>query len=92
MSRIKSDWKYYVPDQGETVDEASPIPLYEWQRIFYAEDAARFAAADEWDSRGGNKRGFGDGVRIVVVSPKGRETAFMCEAEADVNHCVREVE
>ena len=92
MAQIKSDWKYYVPDQGETAEDASPILIYDFQKIRFKEAAAKYAAEDEWDSRDGHERGFGDNIKIVVVAPDGVETAFMCEAEADVNHYVREVE
>ena len=92
MSTIESKWKYYLPDADETTEDASYISHYDWQHISAAEAAASFAAEDEWDQRDGRERGFGDIIRIVVVSPDGVETAFRCEAEADVHHYVREVE
>ena len=86
-----SGWKYYLPDYDETKDDAEPIRLYSWQKIYDEESAANLAADDEWSNRDGWERGTGREIKITVISPDGEEFTFKSEAEAEVNHIVSEV-
>lgn len=80
-------WTYYIPDDGETKEDA---------RSYYAratdgweaEDAARYAAEDDWDCCDGWERGTGTTITIVVVSPEGREYRFRSTSETTITHSV----
>jgi len=84
MPKVASNWKYYLPDQGETVEDASPLHHYAFNKIFDVADAAKYAAEDEWFERGGDARDFFVQIRIIVVAPDTLETTFMCETELDM--------
>ena len=94
MAKTKdSGWKYYVPDQGEDADDATPINVYEWRDgIFDSDHAAEEAAEDDWGNRDGWEDGMGDGPLIVIISPKGEETRYSTCREATVTHSVRKQE
>lgn len=90
---IDSGWRYYIPDDGGTPDNADPVMVYSWRNYGYwdAEDAAAVAWEMVWDNAHGDY-GVGEGPEIVVISPKGEETKFKTEAEASVNYLVQEIE
>ncbi len=89
MSRIDSGWKYYVPEHGETKDDARPVMKHEWQKYMDAELAAEIASEEDWDN-GGYESGIGSGPDIVVISPDGNETKFSTYREYEVRHSVFE--
>lgn len=92
MKNEQSGWKYYVPEHGETVEESHTICTYFWQSVFDAEEAAKFAAEDDWDNHDGWDRGIGCGPDIVVIDPDGTETKFSVTREATIAHNVCEFE
>lgn len=91
---MDSGWKYYLPDNDETADEARSLSVCElpWNNIYDAEDVAERASEDEWSNRDGYERGTGEGPIIVVISPNGEETRFETLREAEIRHSVFEVE
>lgn len=89
MPQTESNWRYYVPADGESSDDAHCIMLWSHQRILDTEDAASFAAEQEW-SDGGWERGIEAEFSIVVIHPEsGDETTWTVSHEVDVNHYVR---
>jgi len=92
MKTKKTGWSYYVVAHGETISDASPLLVYEWQTLYDAEAAAEHAAEDDWDNRDGWEAGVGEGPVITVVSPDGVETSFSTEREAVIEHSVTEIE
>lgn len=84
----KSGWRYYLPEQQETADDAGPICVWSWQRIFDAEDAARHASEDEWSNRDGWESGIGATPLIAVIAPDGTESRWRASREASVEHSV----
>lgn len=87
-----SGWEYYLPEQGETADDARSINIYDWQNVYNAEDAAEHASKDEWDNRDRWDGGIGEGPPICVISPDGSETTFETYREATIEHTVEERE
>lgn len=85
---VKTKWTYYIKEDGESKDDAQYITIYYWQHINDHEDAASFAAEDEWDNRDGWERGVGDGPVITVISPDGKEASFNTYREASIDHTV----
>lgn len=84
-----SRWTYYIPDDGETKDDARSYRARAtdgWD----AEDAARYAAEDDWDHHDGWERGTGATITIVVVSPEGVEHRFRSTSETTITHNVTE--
>lgn len=86
MKMKETGWSYYVKEHGETASDASPLRVYDWQCLVYAEDAAEHAAEDDWDNRDGWEAGVGEGPVITVISPDGEETSFSTEREAVIQH------
>lgn len=87
-----SGWKYYLPDAGEGAQDAIPLRICEHQCISDPDDAAAFAAEDEWDNRDGWEVGIGAGPPIVVIAPDGSEFRFLTHREAEVRHTVDRVD
>jgi hypothetical protein len=94
MTKTKpSGWSYYLPENGETKDDAVPIEIYDWQHgIIDAEHAAEEAGEDEWDNRDGWESGIDHEPLIVVISPDGEESRWKISREACVNHRAREAQ
>jgi len=93
MPLIDSGWRYYVPDQGETADDAREIQKYDWRgSILSAEWAAENASEDDWDNHDGWHMGCGPGPVIVVIAPDGNETWFTTEREATIVHSVKAID
>ena len=90
--RQDTEWQYYLPDDGETADDANRIPVYSWQKIYDAEDAAKYAASGEWDNRDGWEAGINAEPTICVISPDGEESCFRITREAEVRHDVEPLE
>lgn len=88
MEMKDSGWKYYLPENGEDIKDATPIHCWSWYHLEDAEDAAEMAAEDEWDNRDGWEAGLGAGPTVVVVSPQGHETVYSTDREAEVKHRV----
>lgn len=89
----RTEWKYYIKDDGETSEDAVRLDvLYDWQDIYDHEDAAIYASEDEWNNRDGWEGGFGDGPVITVVSPDGVEVSFRTERELSVDHTVSSID
>ncbi|MEM1344817.1 MAG: hypothetical protein AAGI34_09590 [Pseudomonadota bacterium] len=86
-----SGWRYYLPTNRETAEDAVPIMTYSWRDIYGAYDAALEASKDEWSERDGNERGLGEGPDIIVIAPDGCETRYTTNREADVAHYAYEV-
>tara|TARA_R110002072_G_scaffold49433_4_gene134391 strand:+ start:26366 stop:26647 length:282 start_codon:yes stop_codon:yes gene_type:complete len=91
MKMKDSGWAYYIPEHGEDKGNATPICTFDWQAVYDADDAAKYAAEDDWDNRDGWEAGVGDGPTIVIVSPDGAETYFSTEREAVIEHRVTEL-
>lgn len=93
MSQVTdSGWRYYIPERGETAEDAVAIKIFPWQSVCDAEDAATQASEDDWDHRDGSEAGIGDGPIIVVISPEGHETRFQTTREVEISHSVSSVE
>lgn len=82
----ESGWIYYLPESGETLDDAVPIQVRDWDRIPDAESAAERAAEHEWNERDGWDAGMSHEPLIVVISPLGEETRWRVSREAEVVH------
>ena len=95
MSRKLKDtgWFYYLPENGETKEDAKPIKLY-WFRSseLNAEAAADYAAEDEWDNRDGWEAGIDSTTEIAVIAPDGMESRFCVSHEAHVSHLAELIE
>ena len=83
-----SGWRYYLPDQGETADDATEIRTWAWGNVVDAEDAAERASEDEWDNRDGWESGISAEPIIIVIAPDGSETKWTASREATVVHRV----
>lgn len=83
-------WKAYYPDDGETADDAGNIKVYDWQKIYDKEDAAKYACECDYSSRDGWERNE-SAFRIVVIDPEGNEHYFKGWHEPSVNHIVEEI-
>lgn len=81
----KKPWKYYLPDSGETAEDATEMAT-PWGNPFCA---AEEACRDEYDNRDGLGNGPTREFRFVVINPWGAEFAFIGTHEASVNHYVR---
>lgn len=92
MKTKETGWFYYIKEHGEAASDASPLLVYDWQRLIDAEDAAQHAAEDDWDNRDGWEAGVGEGPVITVISPDGKETSFYTEREAVIEHRVTELQ
>jgi hypothetical protein len=79
------EWKFYFPEDGETIADACPII----GRIFDADHAAREACEYDYHGRDGWER-IEVEFPIVVVSPDGEETRFIGCHERSIEHAVRE--
>ena len=90
MPLMNTKWKFYVPEDGATADDANPIRIYGFERIYTADDAAGHAAHREWED-GGHERQIDSTVTIVVIAPDGAETRWTVSHEATVEHYVRQV-
>lgn len=91
LKKKPSGWLMYFPEDGEDKDDARPILLRDWQKIFDADDAAGFACEHDYDARDGWERGEGE-FEIVVISPDGEESKFLGHHEPSVHHSVREAD
>lgn len=81
-----SSWRYYLPECGETADDANKIPQRPYP-IENAEDAAEAACRDDYYDRDGWERGE-EPFAIVVISPDGVEYRFTGIHERSVEHRV----
>lgn len=88
----ESGWRYYLPEDQETADDAGPICVWSWQTICDAEDAARLASEDEWSNRDGWESGMGATPLIAVIAPDGTESRWRASREASVEHRVEAIE
>lgn len=85
-------WKAYYPDDAETADDARKIaPLWDWQIIHDAEDAARRACEIDYVNRDGWERAADETFPIVVIAPDGTETWWEGSHEPSVEHNVQEI-
>lgn len=87
-----SGWKYYLPEEGESREDAQEILIHDWQHIIDAEAAAEHAAEDEWSNRDGWDAGIEAEPEIVVISPDGDESTFSITRETQIVHYATEVE
>ncbi|MEH6743872.1 hypothetical protein [Hyphomonas sp.] len=91
LKKKPSDWLAYFPEDGETKDDARPIYLHKWERIFDAETAADFVCQYDYHERDGWERGE-DEFEIVIISPEGEESKFLGCHEPSIHHSVREAD
>jgi len=92
MSEMKdSGWKYYVPDQGDTAEDAVDIKIYSWQSIHDDEMAAEAASEEDWYNRDGWESGLGEGPVVVIVSPVGIETTWQTRRDMSIDHSASQV-
>ena len=82
---MERGWKYYYPDDGETVDDAEELNV----PCFDADDAAQSACEDDYNNRDGWERPSGAEIVVAVVSPDGTESRFAAWHEATVEHRAR---
>ena len=80
-------WRYYLPDSGETADDASDIP----GKIYDADDAAYEACKLDYSDRDGWERGDA-AFPIIVIDPNGKEHHYQGSHEPDVYHSVSAVD
>lgn len=78
------EWSFYFPEDGWTREDAVPII----GRTFDAEDAAEQACEYDFSSRDGWERGASE-FDVIVISPDGEETIFVCWHEPTVEHMAR---
>lgn len=84
-------WRAYYPDEGESPDDAEPLPRGgHWRQAFDAESAAEIACEADYSERSGWERGDADFV-IAIISPDGAETRWQARHEPSVEHYVNEV-
>lgn len=79
-----SEWSFYLPDHGETKNDAVPII----GRIWDFDHAAQEACEYDFSSRDGWERGEVE-FRIAVVAPDGETRTFVAWHEPSVEHRVR---
>lgn len=91
MTMRDSGWKYYLPEEGQSSDDATVIWLAEWEHVFDADNAATHAAVEEWDS-GGWESGTNATPVIAIIAPDGTETRWQITREPAVNHYATEIE
>lgn len=93
MSKTKSGYKAYFPDDDQGPEDAVDIEHYHWNRFFDAEDAAEAACEHDFHGRDGWERSMAGGETahfpIVVIGPDGTETRFRAWHEASVEHRAR---
>lgn len=76
-----AEWRYFIPDDGETIDDARGIPVCEFDGgIHFADDAAEKARVHDHDDCDGYERGT-DEIEIVVIAPDGARSHWMVEIE-----------
>lgn len=80
------EWKFYLPGEGETPDDAVVIE----GKVYDAEHAAEKACERDWNNGGWER----DGAKILiaVISPDGEESRFQAWSEPSVEHFAREAE
>lgn len=78
-------WKFYIPDDGDTAEDARKIKTAEWQPVkgWQADDWAAQAAEQYW-SDGGFDSGIDHTVNATVVAPDETETRWTFSFEATV--------
>jgi hypothetical protein len=81
----KDRWKYYFPEDGETVEDAREFPAR--TRVIDAEDAAHEACVRDFNDHDGWERGCASFI-IAVISPDGVEEQFNARHEESVEHRV----
>lgn len=85
---MAAEWKFYFPDDGQTVENAVPIVT---GHIMDAEHAAEEACDYDLSSREGHLR-LDSPFNIAVISPEGGETVFVGQHEATIVSHVREAD
>lgn len=80
-------WKFYYPDDGDTIEDASEAPSGSIRHAD-AESVAQFACEFDYSDRDGWERRDED-FTIAVVAPDGTETRFIAHHEPSVEHYVR---
>ena len=89
---MTEQWKYYIPDNAETVEDATPIRKLPGRKTAYfgVSDWAELASEQWWDD-GGFECNIDDEQIAVIVAPDGTETRFRFIHEATVQHYARRV-
>jgi hypothetical protein len=89
-------FKAYFPDDDEGPEDARDIRVYDWQKVFDADDAAEHACEYDFGERDGWERGMQGGQTaefvIVIIDPSGNETRYRCWHEASVEHNARRID
>lgn len=92
MSETNHGWRYYLPEQGETINDARAIVVHS-TRIDTPEDAAQSACEyDYYHCDGWERRGMNSEFVIAVIAPDGAETRWWAMHDQSVDHHVYEVE
>ena len=73
-------WRYFMPGDGKTTEDAIVIPEREYNRVLNAENAAEMARVHDHDECDGYERGT-DEIEIAVIDPDGSETRWMVGLE-----------
>ena len=85
---MKSSWRFYIPDDGDTADNAEALG----GAVLDAEDAAYLAARYDYDECDGWHFRKDNVFEIVVIAPDGEESHWVAWHEATINHIVEPAE
>lgn len=80
-----TEWKWYLPDDHETAEDARVLMVPDWRMVFDAEGAAVEAGEQSWD-HGGYESGLNSTEVVCIIAPDGTETRWIIRHEATVEH------
>jgi hypothetical protein len=90
---LVSGWRFYFPEDGESVEDATVWrPKWDWQRALPddAQHVAERACEIDFSDRDGWERGEDAAFKIVVIAPNDAETVFTGRHVPSVDHQVSE--
>jgi len=92
MTMIATGWKYYLPEDGYTTEDAIELRQPYWAlKILDAEEAAELAAEEYWNDSGW-ERGIDAEPVIVIIAPDGIETRWKIYHEPTVIHSATKID